>query len=124
MQAGGDPAEPGLGVDITYIPTARGVVYPAAAADWLSRQVLAWRLSIPRDAEVWPELVAEAGTSLGRYLDVCNSRRPHSGLGAWTPEQAHFDPMSQRVAARKYDRCLRPASMRLSILCAGAETSK
>src|SRR5215212_7534152 len=33
-------------MDITYVPMARGFVYLAAAIDWFSRRVLAWRLSI------------------------------------------------------------------------------
>src|SRR5215212_8112395 len=33
-------------MDITYVPMARGFVYLAAAIDWSSRRVLAWRLSI------------------------------------------------------------------------------
>ena len=33
-------------MDITYVPMARGFVYLAAVIDWLSRRVLAWRLSI------------------------------------------------------------------------------
>ena len=36
-------------IDITYLPMARGFVYLAAVADWFSRRVLAWRLSISMD---------------------------------------------------------------------------
>ena len=32
--------------------------------------------------------VSDARASLGRYLDFYNGRRPHSSLGARTPEQA------------------------------------
>ena len=35
--------------------------------------------------------VAEARTSLGRYLDFFNRKRPHSSLDARTPDQAYFD---------------------------------
>ena len=35
--------------------------------------------------------VSEARASLGRYLDFYNSQRPHSSLGARTPEQAYLD---------------------------------
>jgi len=35
---------PDKGMDITYIPMARGFVSLAAVADWFSRGVLAWRL--------------------------------------------------------------------------------
>ena len=43
--------------------------------------------------------VAEARASLGRYLEFYNRRRPHSSLGARTPEQADLDHLPQRVAA-------------------------
>ena len=43
--------------------------------------------------------VAEARASLGRYLKFYNRRRPHSSLGARTPEQAYLDHLPQRVAA-------------------------
>jgi len=43
--------------------------------------------------------VSEAWASLGRYLNFYNTRRPHSSLGARTPEQAYLDHLPQRVAA-------------------------
>ena len=43
--------------------------------------------------------VAEARASIGRYLDFYNRKRPHSSLGARTPDQAYFDPMPQARAA-------------------------
>ena len=43
--------------------------------------------------------VSDARASLGRYLDFYNSRRPHSSLGARTPEQAYLDHLPQKVAA-------------------------
>jgi putative transposase len=43
--------------------------------------------------------VGEARASLGRYLDFFNSKRPHSGLDARTPEQAYFDKLPQLAAA-------------------------
>jgi putative transposase len=36
------------------------------------------------------ETVAEARASLGRYLEFYNAKRPHSSLGARTPDQAYF----------------------------------
>ena len=33
-----------MGMDITYLPMARGFVYHTAVVDWFSRKVLAWRL--------------------------------------------------------------------------------
>ncbi len=35
--------------------------------------------------------VAEARASIGRYLDFYNRKRPHSSLGARTPDQAYFE---------------------------------
>ncbi len=43
--------------------------------------------------------VAEARTSIGRYLDFYNGRRPHSSLDRCTPDQAYFNQMPFRVAA-------------------------
>ncbi len=47
-------------MDITYIPMARGFVYLAAVVDWISRRVLAWRLSITLDAAFCLDAVQEA----------------------------------------------------------------
>ena len=43
--------------------------------------------------------VSEARTSIGRYLDFYNSRRPHSSLDRRTPDQAYFTPLPFRMAA-------------------------
>jgi putative transposase len=43
--------------------------------------------------------VAEARASLGRYLDFYNAKRPHSSLGARTPDQAYFNPQPLAMAA-------------------------
>ncbi len=43
--------------------------------------------------------VAEARASIGRYLDFYNRKRPHSSLGARTPDQAYFDRQPQTLAA-------------------------
>ena len=51
-------------MDITYIPMARGFVYLAAVMDWVSRKVLAWRVSITMDTDFCVEAVEEA---LERY---------------------------------------------------------
>jgi transposase InsO family protein len=34
--------------------------------------------------------VSDARTSIGRYLDLYNRRRPHSSLDGRTPDQAYF----------------------------------
>src|SRR6202163_1030469 len=45
------------------------------------------------------ESVSEARTSIGRYLDFYNGRRPHSSLDDRTPDQAYFDLPPLRAAA-------------------------
>jgi putative transposase len=53
-------------MDITYVPMARGFVYLAAVIDWLSRRVLAWRLSITMEAAFCVEALEEALARYGR----------------------------------------------------------
>lgn len=53
-------------MDITYIPMARGFVYLTAVVDWLSRKVLAWRLSITMDVAFCIEAVEEAIARFGK----------------------------------------------------------
>ena len=43
--------------------------------------------------------VAEARTSIGRYLEFYNSIRPHSSLGALTPDQVYFNRLPESMAA-------------------------
>ena len=43
--------------------------------------------------------VPEARSSIGRYLDFYNGRRPHTALDRRTPDQAYFDPLPLRTAA-------------------------
>ena len=43
--------------------------------------------------------VSEARTSIGRYLDFYNRKRPHSSLDRRTPDEAYFDHLPQRAAA-------------------------
>jgi putative transposase len=45
------------------------------------------------------ETVSEARSSIGRYLDFYNCRRPHSSLDGRTPDQAYFTPLPLRLAA-------------------------
>ncbi len=45
------------------------------------------------------ERVSDARASLGRYLDFCNGRRPHSRQSASTPEQAYPGHRARRVTA-------------------------
>jgi putative transposase len=43
--------------------------------------------------------VGEARSSIGRYLDFYNRRRPHSSLDRRTPDEAYFNQLPQRAAA-------------------------
>jgi putative transposase len=43
--------------------------------------------------------VGEARTSIGRYLDFYNRKRPHSSLDARTPDRAYFERLPQAAAA-------------------------
>jgi putative transposase len=43
--------------------------------------------------------VSEARASIDRYLTFYNARRPHSSLGAKTPDQAYFDKLPLAMAA-------------------------
>ena len=43
--------------------------------------------------------VAEARAAIGRYLDFYNRKRPHSSLGARTPDQAYFNHQPRAMAA-------------------------
>jgi len=60
------------GIDITYIPMAKGFVYLVAVVDWFTRRVLSWRLSISRDTSFCIETVEEALTKFGK-LEIFNS---------------------------------------------------
>jgi putative transposase len=48
------------GMDITYIPMARGFVYLTAVVDWFSRRALSWRVSITLEAAFCIEAVEDA----------------------------------------------------------------
>jgi putative transposase len=43
--------------------------------------------------------VADARSSIGRYLDFYNTRRPHQSLDGTTPDQAYFTNLPLRAAA-------------------------
>ena len=53
-------------MDITYIPMARGFVYLTAVVDWVTRRVLAHRVSITMDAIYCVEVVEEAIARYGK----------------------------------------------------------
>ena len=45
------------------------------------------------------DTVAEARSSIGRYLEFYNGRRPHSALDRRTPDQAYYESLPLCVAA-------------------------
>ena len=45
------------------------------------------------------ESVSDARSSIGRYLDFYNTRRPHQSLDGGTPDRAYFTKLPFRVAA-------------------------
>ena len=50
------------------------------------------------------DTVAEARSSLGRYLDFYNRQRPHSSLDRRTPDEAYFQPTTHRGGGMKFPR--------------------
>src|SRR6202047_5386422 len=52
--------------DVTYIPMAKGFLYLVVIMDWVSRAVLAWRLSNTLGAEFCVEALEEALSQHGR----------------------------------------------------------
>ena len=43
--------------------------------------------------------VSQAQAEMGRYLRFYNEKRPHSSLGARTPDQTYFDNLPATMAA-------------------------
>jgi putative transposase len=54
------------GADVTYIPMAKGFLYLVVVMDWVSRAVLAWRLSNTLGADFCVEALEEALARSGR----------------------------------------------------------
>ena len=52
--------------DLTYIPMARGFVYPCAVMDWFARRILAWRLSNTMEAAFRVETLEDALAKHGK----------------------------------------------------------
>ena len=52
--------------DITYMPVRRGFLYLVAIMDWVTRKVLAWRLSNTLDASFCVDALNEAITKYGK----------------------------------------------------------
>jgi putative transposase len=69
------------GMDITYIPMARGFVYLTAVVDWFSRRVLSWRVSITMEASFCIEALQEALARHGKP-EVFNTDQGSQFTGA------------------------------------------
>lgn len=110
-------------MDITYVPMARGFVYLTAVIDWLSRRVLAWRLSITMETAFCVEALARHGrpeifntdqgsrfTSLA-FTDVLTKAKvtiSMDGRGSWRDnvfvERLWRTIKYEEVYLRAYDR--------------------
>jgi putative transposase len=71
-------------MDLTYVPMARGFVYLAVVIDWLSRRVLAWRLSITMEAAFCAEALEEAPARHGRPETFDTDQGSRFTSGAFT----------------------------------------
>ena len=83
--------------DITYIPMAKGFLYLVVIMDWVSRAVLAWRLSNTLGAEFCVAALEEALARHGRPKKACgyvDDRRC---------QPAALPPLPERV--RKAGKC-------------------
>ena len=58
------------------------------------------------------DTVAQARTSLARYLDFYNGKRPHSSLDARTPDQAYFGEAPPRSGRREFFAAVVGSSLR------------
>ncbi len=109
-------------MDIAYLPMARGLVYIATVLDWFSRKVLAWHVSITREAEFCIEALEEALARHGRpeilntdqgsqftSLDCvqvpkdAESAISMDGKGAWR-DKAFVERLWRRVTYEEIDR--------------------
>jgi putative transposase len=83
-------------VDITYVSMRRGFMYLVAIMDWVSRKVLAWRLSNTMDTEFCIEALEEALAKYGK------------------PEIFNSDQGSQFTSPR-FTRVLKEANVKISM---------
>ena len=106
--------------DITYVPMARGFLYLVAVMDWVSRYVLAWRLSNLLDASFCIEALEEAlnqgppeifNTDQGSQFtddDFTSVLRAMASPSAWTVAAASATTSSSNGsgAASSMRRCI------------------
>jgi transposase InsO family protein len=61
-------------VDVTYIPMAKGFLYLVVVIDWVSRAVLAWRLSNTLGAEFCVEALKRPPKTPDRVYPVVKNQ--------------------------------------------------
>jgi putative transposase len=88
--------------DITYVPLARGFMYLAAAIDWYSRYVIAWRLSNTLDGSFCLEMLEEA-LSRGRPEVFNTDQGVQFTAAAWT---GRLEAVGVQVSMDGKGRCL------------------
>src|SRR5207248_4271269 len=71
--------------DVTYIPMAKGFLYLVVIMDWVSRAVLAWRLSNTLGAEFCVEALEEALSRYGRP-EIFNTDQGSQGGRKWSSQ--------------------------------------
>ena len=71
--------------DVTYIPMAKGFLYLVVIMDWVSRAVVAWRLSNTLDADFCVEALEEALSRYGRP-EIFNTDQAASSPATILPE--------------------------------------
>jgi putative transposase len=74
--------------DITYVPTRRGVLCLVAAMDWVTRKVLAWRLSNTMDVAFCVAAVEAALVRFGlpEIFNTDQGSRPGLDPGITSPQ--------------------------------------
>jgi hypothetical protein len=106
--------------DITYIPMRRGFLYLVAIMDWMSRKVLAWRVSNTMDVEFCLEALDEAlvlpgsaGRGSGAVRETRNLQHRQSEHKRQFPGGLTLTPIDRLVGwRRKVSRCgLIPAAL-------------
>jgi putative transposase len=87
--------------DITYIPMAKGFLYLVAVMDWVSRAVLAWRLSNTLGADFCVEALEEALAHYGGP-EIFNTDQslPQRRLGVASSPATTLPACSSEAASR------------------------
>ena len=99
--------------DVTYIPMAKGFLYLVVIMDWVSRAVLAWRLSNTLGADFCVEALEEALVRYGRP-EIFNT------------DQRCYGASDERTASSslQHNRRGAPCHSRMTPACAGAGTEQ